>query len=70
MGYERRGASFSFMGFVPIGKTVEVVEDEEEAPALIAWPPPERQSVGGTVALFSSEFERGLSSRRCRIALR
>ena len=70
MGYERRGASFSFMGFVPIGKSVEVVKDEEESPALIAWPPADRRSVGGTVALLSSEFDRGLRARRCRIAFR
>ncbi len=69
MGYERRGASFNFMGFVPIGKTIEVVPDDEETAALIQWPPPGRQSVGGTVALRSEEFARGLRLRPsyCRI---
>ena len=70
MGYERRGASFNFMGVVPIGKAVEVVPDEEETAALIQWPPRDRRSVGGTVVLLSSEFDRGLEARRCRIDLR
>ena len=69
MGYERRGASFTFMGFVPIGKTVEVVPEAEETAAVILWPPPGRRSVDGTVALPGAEFARGLDVRRCRIVL-
>lgn len=58
MGYERRGASFTFMGFVPIGKTVDVVPDREEHPALIRPPRPRRETVGGTVAMSAAEFAR------------
>jgi hypothetical protein len=58
MGYERRGASFNFVGFVPIGKTIDVVPDTEEHPALIRSPRPPRRSVDGTVAMSAAEFAR------------
>ena len=70
MGYERRSRSFNFMGAVPVGKTFQVVPEEQETPVVIAWPPKGRGSVGGTVALLSGEFERGLRTGRCRLVSR
>lgn len=58
------------MGAVPIGKTVEVVPEEQETPVVIAWPPKGQQSVGGTVALPSGELQRGLRTGRCRLVLK
>ncbi|GEM_PF-6158399 len=64
MGYERKGASFNFMGFVPVGKTVRVVEDVEETPVLMRPPLPAARSVGGTVEMSAAEFGRERRTRR------
>ena len=70
MGYQRRPASFSFMGAVSIGKSVDVVQDREEHPVLASRRLPILESVGGTVAMSLAEFVQGRSLRppTCRMA--
>ena len=59
------------MGTVPVGKTVEVVPNEEEAASVILWPPKGLRAEAGTLTLPAAEFARGLRAfpRRCAIAL-
>ena len=64
MGYERKGASFNFMGFVPVGKTVRVVEDVEETPVMMRPPLPAHRSIDGTVGMSAEEFVRERRARR------
>lgn len=69
MGYQRRGASFTFMGFVPIGKSYDVVPDREEHPALRRSPTGRGKGQSGTVGMEMREFAHGLraSPPVCRI---
>lgn len=65
MGYERRARSFSFMGVVPIGQTVEVVSDEEEVPAVLDVRPP--RSVDGTVPMTAAVFAKNRRAKASRL---
>ncbi len=63
MAYQRQARAFSFSNFDATQRTVDVVLEKEDHPALIRRPREELRSVEGTVVMSPSEFARAGSVR-------